>query len=101
MAIIAGGDFGPASLIFYMLAYTFMNLGAFAVVIILGRKGEENANIEDYSGLGYNILFLAVAMCIFMFSLAGIPPFVGFIGKFYIFSAAIKMGLLSGYHWGD
>jgi NADH-quinone oxidoreductase subunit N len=94
MAIIAGGDFGPSSLVFYMLAYTFMNLGAFAVVIVLGRKGEENANIEDYSGLGYKHPVLAVAMCIFMFSLAGIPPFVGFIGKFYIFSAAIKNGFI-------
>ena len=94
MAIITGGDFGPSSLIFYMLAYTFMNLGAFAVVIVLGRKGEENANIEDYSGLGYKHPVLAVAMCIFMFSLAGIPPFVGFIGKFYIFSAAIKNGFI-------
>ncbi|MBS1259463.1 MAG: NAD(P)H-quinone oxidoreductase subunit 2 [Candidatus Scalindua arabica] len=94
MAIIAGGDFGPASLVFYMLAYTFMNLGAFAVVIVLGRKGEENANIEDYSGLGFKHPVLAVAMCIFMFSLAGIPPFVGFIGKFYIFSAAIKNGFI-------
>ncbi len=94
VAIIVGGEFGIASLLFYMLAYTFMNLGAFAVIIVLGRKGEENANIEDFSGLGYKHPLLAVAMCIFMFSLAGIPPLIGFIGKFYIFSAAIKSGFL-------
>jgi NADH-quinone oxidoreductase subunit N len=94
VAIIVGGEFGIASLLFYMLAYTFMNLGAFAVIIVLGKKGEENANIEDFSGLGYKHPLLAVAMCIFMFSLAGIPPLVGFIGKFYIFSAAIKSGFL-------
>ncbi len=94
VAIIVGGEFGIASLLFYMLAYTFMNLGAFAVVIVLGRKGEENANIEDFSGLGYKHPLLAVAMCIFMFSLAGIPPLIGFIGKFYIFSAAIKSGFI-------
>ncbi|MCR4290410.1 MAG: NADH-quinone oxidoreductase subunit N, partial [Candidatus Scalindua sp.] len=94
VAIIVGGEFGIASLLFYMLAYTFMNLGAFAVVIVLGKKGEENANIEDLSGLGYKHPLLAVAMCIFMFSLAGVPPLVGFIGKFYIFSAAIKSGFI-------
>ena len=94
VAIIVGGEFGIASLLFYMLAYTFMNLGAFAIIIVLGRKGEENANIEDFSGLGYKHPLLAVAMCIFMFSLAGIPPLVGFIGKFYIFSAAIKSGFI-------
>jgi NADH-quinone oxidoreductase subunit N len=94
VAIIVGGEFGIASLLFYMLAYTFMNLGAFAIIIVLGRKGEENAYIEDFSGLGYKHPLLAVAMCIFMFSLAGIPPLVGFIGKFYIFSAAIKSGFI-------
>jgi NADH-quinone oxidoreductase subunit N len=94
MAIITGGDFGPSSLIFYMLAYTFMNLGAFAVVIVLGRKGEENANIEDYSGLGYKHPVLAVAMCIFMFSLAGIPPLAGFIGNFISSAPLLKMALL-------
>ncbi|MHC4139940.1 MAG: NADH-quinone oxidoreductase subunit N [Planctomycetota bacterium] len=94
VALIVGGEFGIASLLFYMLAYTFMNLGAFAIIIVLGKKGEENANIEDFSGLGYKHPLLAVAMCIFMFSLAGIPPLVGFIGKFYIFSAAIKSGFI-------
>ena len=92
VAIIVGGDFGIASLLFYMLAYTFMNLGAFAVIIVLGKKGEENSNIEDFSGLGYKHPLLAVTMSIFMFSLAGIPPLIGFMGKFYIFSAAIKSG---------
>ena len=92
IAIIVGGEFGIASLLFYMLAYTFMNLGAFAVIIVLGRKGEENSNIEDFSGLGYKHPLLAITMSIFMFSLAGIPPLIGFMGKFYIFSAAIKSG---------
>ncbi|GAX59404.1 NADH dehydrogenase I chainN [Candidatus Scalindua japonica] len=94
VAIIVGGDYGIAGLLFYMLAYTFMNLGAFAVIIVLGRKGEENANIEDFSGLGQKHPLLAVVMSIFMFSLAGIPPLIGFMGKFYIFSAAIKSGFL-------
>ena len=76
-----------------MLAYAFMNLGAFAVVIVLGRKGEENANIEDYNGLGYKHPLLAVTMCIFMFSLAGIPPMAGFIGNFISSARPLKMDL--------
>ena len=62
------------------------------MIIVLGRKGEENSNIEDFSGLGYKHPLLAITMSIFMFSLAGIPPLIGFMGKFYIFSAAIKSG---------
>ncbi len=92
IAIVAANSLGTASMLFYMLAYIFMNLGAFAVVIVLGRKGEENLMIEDYNGLGYKHPLLAITMCIFMFSLAGIPPLAGFVGKFYIFSAAIKSG---------
>ncbi len=94
IGIIVGGSSGVSSLLFYMLAYSFMNLGAFAVIIVLGKKGEENSNIEDLSGLGYKHPVLAVTMCIFMFSLAGIPPLVGFMSKFYIFSSAIKSGFL-------
>jgi len=92
IAIIAGNGLGTASMLFYMLAYVFMNMGAFAVVIVLGRKGEENLMIDDYNGLGYKHPLLALTMMIFMFSLAGIPPLAGFVGKFYIFSAAIKSG---------
>ena len=71
-----------------------MNLGAFGVVILFGRKGEENLQISDYSGMGAKYPLLAAAMAVFMFSLAGIPPTAGFVGKFYIFSAAVKAGYL-------
>lgn len=94
VAFIVGGKFGISSILFYLLAYTFMNLGAFAVIVVLGKKGEDNTNIEDFSGLAQKHPLLAVSMCIFMFSLAGIPPLIGFMGKFYIFSAAIKSGYL-------
>ncbi|ODS30987.1 MAG: NADH dehydrogenase I subunit N [Candidatus Scalindua rubra] len=94
IALVAGNGLGTASMLFYMLAYTFMNLGAFAVVIVLGRKGEENAMIDDYGGLGYKHPLLAITMSIFLFSLAGIPPLAGFVGKFYIFSAAINSGYI-------
>jgi NADH-quinone oxidoreductase subunit N len=69
-----------------------MNLGAFAVVILYGRKGEENILVSDYSGMASRYPLLAAAMAVFMFSLAGIPPTAGFVGKFYIFSAAVKAG---------
>jgi len=94
MAIVTASSLGTASILFYLLVYVFMNLGAFAVIMVLGKKGEENLQIDDYGGLGYKHPVLAITMSIFMFSLAGIPPFAGFIGKFYIFSAAIKSGYI-------
>ena len=92
IAVVAANQLGVQSVLFYTLAYTLMNLGAFAVVILLGRRGEENVMIADYAGAGYRQPLLGVAMTIFMLSLAGIPPTAGFFGKFYIFSAAIDAG---------
>jgi NADH-quinone oxidoreductase subunit N len=94
VAMVAASELGTASVLYYLLAYTFMNLGAFGVVILYGRKGEENINIGDYSGMASKYPLLAAAMAIFMFSLAGIPPTAGFVGKFYIFSAAVKAGYI-------
>ena len=92
VALVAANELGSASVLYYMLAYAFMNIGAFTVVIVLGRKGEENLNLEDYAGLATRHPLLAVTMSVFMFSLAGIPPLAGFFGKFYVFSAAINAG---------
>ena len=94
VAITVGGDMATMASIFYLMAYTLMNLGAFAIVILYGKKGEENILISDYAGAGFKYPFLAVVMTIFMFSLAGFPPLAGFIGKFYIFSAAVKQGFI-------
>jgi NADH-quinone oxidoreductase subunit N len=94
VAMVAANELGTASILYYLLAYAFMNLGAFGVVILYGRKGEENLLITDYSGMGSKYPLLAVLMAIFMFSLAGIPPTAGFVGKFYIFSAAVKAGYI-------
>jgi NADH-quinone oxidoreductase subunit N len=91
----AGNSIGTAGILFYMLTYAFMNIGAFAVIILVGKKGEANNNVSDYTGFGFKHPVLAMVLSIFLFSLAGIPPFAGFIGKFYLFSAAIK----SGYLW--
>jgi NADH-quinone oxidoreductase subunit N len=95
VAFVAGSELGQSSILFYLLAYVFMNIGAFTVVIVLGKKGEENTLISDYAGLGLQHPLLAVAMAIFMFSLAGVPPMAGFMAKFYVFSAAVK----AGYYW--
>jgi NADH-quinone oxidoreductase subunit N len=95
VAFTAGNELGIASILFYLLAYVFMNIGAFTVVILLGKKGKENTLLSDYAGVGYQHPLLAVAMAIFMFSLAGVPPTAGFMAKFYVFSAAVK----ANYYW--
>jgi NADH-quinone oxidoreductase subunit N len=91
----AGNATGTAGILFYMLSYTFMNIGAFAIIILVGKKGEANGNVQDFTGFGVKHPVLAVAMSIFLFSLAGMPPTAGFIGKFYLFSGAIQ----NGYIW--
>jgi NADH-quinone oxidoreductase subunit N len=90
----AGNEVGTAGILFYMLSYAFMNIGAFAIIILVGKKGEANSNVADYAGFGYKHPLLGIAMCIFLFSLAGIPPAAGFIGKFYLFSGAIQAGYI-------
>jgi NADH-quinone oxidoreductase subunit N len=79
-------------MLYYLVAYALMNLGAFGVVVALGRQAEPNEEIADYAGLGFRKPALAAAMAIFMLSLTGVPPLVGFTGKFYIFSAAVEAG---------
>ena len=95
MAVIAKNSLGASSLLFYMLAYAFTTFGIFGIIILLGRKGEENLEIENYSGLAYRHPILALSMTVFLLSLGGLPPFAGFIAKFYIFSAAIQEGLVT------
>ena len=95
IAVIAKNSLGASSLLFYMLAYAFTTFGIFGIIILLGRKGEENLEIENYSGLAYRHPILALSMTVFLLSLGGLPPFAGFIAKFYIFSAAIQEGLVT------
>jgi NADH-quinone oxidoreductase subunit N len=92
IGLAAGTKMGSDAILFYLLTYLFANLGAFAIVIAVSQAiGSDE--IEDYSGLGRRSPFLAFAMLIFLLSLAGVPPLAGFIGKVYIFVAAIKEGL--------
>lgn len=89
------GRLAVYAVLFYMLAYTFMNLGAFAVVIFLRNNSLRGDRIEDFAGLAKVKPFYAAAMGVFLLSLMGIPPMAGFVGKFYIFGAAIKAQLYS------
>jgi NADH-quinone oxidoreductase subunit N len=82
------------AMLYYLLAYAFTNLGAFAVVVALERSGEPHGQISDYRGLARSHPGLAAAMTLFMLSLTGVPPLGGFLGKFYIFSAALNAGLV-------
>jgi NADH-quinone oxidoreductase subunit N len=92
IGLATGTKMGSDAILFYLLTYLFANLGAFAIVIAVSQAiGSDE--IEDYSGLGRRSPFLAFAMLIFLLSLAGVPPLAGFIGKVYIFVAAIKEGL--------
>jgi NADH-quinone oxidoreductase subunit N len=90
----AGNGTGTAGILFYMLSYAFMNIGAFAIIILVSKKGETNGTVMDFAGLGFKRPLLAVVMTIFLFSLAGMPPTAGFIGKFYLFSGAIQKGYI-------
>jgi NADH-quinone oxidoreductase subunit N len=94
IAIIAKNSLSSSSLMFYMLTYAFMVFGTFGIVILLGRKGEENLELENYSGLAYKHPVIALTMTIFLLSLGGLPPLAGFVAKFFIFSAALKEGYI-------
>lgn len=94
IGMVAGKEAGIAGILYYLLAYTFTNLGAFAVVALVGRQGEANVMIDDYKGLANSHPALALVMSLFLFSLAGFPPTAGFVGKFTIFSAAIGQGYI-------
>ncbi len=92
MGIVANSPQGWEGIIFYATAYLFMQIGAFIVLSVLERKTDKNLDLDDYSGISKSHPFLAAIMAIFMFSLAGIPPFAGFFGKFLLFTAAIDAG---------
>ncbi|HXN07311.1 MAG TPA: NADH-quinone oxidoreductase subunit N [Nitrospiria bacterium] len=93
IGLIAGGPDGTYSLMMYMLIYTVMNMGAFGVIILLHKGGFHGEEITDLTGLGKKYPFAAFMMLVFMFSLTGLPPTAGFIGKFYIFMSAVHHNL--------
>ncbi|MGD9091884.1 MAG: NADH-quinone oxidoreductase subunit N [Anaerolineales bacterium] len=99
MALVPYGqqDIAPdavAAALFYLLAYAFTNLGAWAVVIALEKVEGKGLELEDYAGLGRKYPLLGVAMTIFMLSFTGVPPTLGFVGKFYLFSVVVDAGMV-------
>ena len=91
---LAAGEGGARGVLLYLVVYLVMNLGAWSVVLSMRRDGEGLVEgIDDLAGLGRSRPLLALAMAIFLFSLAGIPPLAGFFAKFYVFLAAIERGL--------
>ncbi len=83
-----------AGLVFYLTAYLFMNIGAFAAVIGLSKKGKEYLELEDFAGIGFKYPWIGATFAVFLFSLAGFPPTAGFLAKFYVFSAAVRANLV-------
>ncbi|MDA2926087.1 NADH-quinone oxidoreductase subunit N [Acidobacteria bacterium AH-259-G07] len=96
MGLVAGTDLGVTASAIYLLAYTFMNLGAWSVVILLRRQDIPGETLEDFNGLYFKHPAIAVLMLIFFLSLAGIPPLAGFIAKYFVFAAVLEVALSSG-----
>jgi NADH-quinone oxidoreductase subunit N len=96
MGIVALSDVGARSVLIYLFAYLFMNLGAFLVVTLV-HLHDGTFDLRDYPGLYRRAPLLTLAMGLFMLSLVGIPPLVGFLGKLYVFGAVVNMG--SAYYW--
>jgi NADH-quinone oxidoreductase subunit N len=94
VGVIAGGSAGLAAVLYYLFVYMFMNFGAIAVVTLLAGPDGDRDSFADLEGLGRRNPVLAVAMTIFMLSLAGFPPSVGFFGKLFLFTAGISAGYL-------
>lgn len=95
VGLAAGTAAGYSGVLYYLFAYTIMNLGAFGVIAYYERNhGLDFTSIESYAGLGFKVPAMGVMLSIFLFSLAGIPPFVGFVGKYYVFGAAVNAGLV-------
>jgi NADH-quinone oxidoreductase subunit N len=95
IGVVAGTTRGVTAMLIYLLIYSFMQLGAFVVIIILQRQDVVGDELKDFSGLSVRHPFAAFAMLVFMLSLGGIPPTAGFMGKLWLFGAAID----AGYVW--
>ena len=93
IGLAVGTSDGVRGVLVYMVIYVFMTAGAFACIAAMRRQGRAVEQISDLSGLGVNDPGLALAMAVFMFSLAGIPLMSGFFAKLYIFLAAVQAGL--------
>ena len=95
MGVVAGTPRGVSAMLIYLVVYSFMQLGAFAIIVMMRRRDMVGDELKDFSGLYLRSPFAAFAMLLFMLSLGGIPPTAGFMGKLWLFGAAID----AGYVW--
>ena len=93
IGLASGNNFGVSGIIFYLTAYTFMNIGAFGIISIVEGKNDSNLSINSYAGLANKNPLLAGLLALIMFALAGLPPFAGFFGKYYVFISAVKANM--------
>ncbi len=94
VAIVANNETATAGLLFYLLVYTLMNIGAFAIVLTVGDQSERNQHVDDYAGFGWRQPVLGVFMTIFLLSLAGFPGTGGFMGKIFLLQGAMRANLV-------
>jgi NADH-quinone oxidoreductase subunit N len=94
VGIVPNSKVGFSAVLFYLVVYTAMNLVAFGIILSFSKKGDERVYLDDYAGLGRQAPFAAAALSLALISLAGIPLTGGFIGKFYLFGAAIQKGFI-------
>ncbi len=93
VGIASGISLGEQGILFYLVSYALTNLGAFGIVSILEREDGKHVSYEDYAGMGTRKPVLAALLSMFMFSLTGVPPFSGFVGKYYLFASAVESNL--------
>ena len=95
VGLVAANEVGKAAILFYLAAYAITNLAAFGVIALVGTRDKANDSLRDYAGLWHRRPALAALMTVCLLSLGGLPPTAGFIGKWYIFSAAVSAGYYS------
>jgi NADH-quinone oxidoreductase subunit N len=100
VGVSEGSAFGAASVVFYLMTYSIMTLGAFAVLSLIEKNENHFVQTEDFAGFAKSNPVLALCLAIFLLSLAGLPPAMGFFGKLYLFSAAVNEGLMWMALWG-
>ncbi|HEX8500449.1 MAG TPA: NADH-quinone oxidoreductase subunit N [Pyrinomonadaceae bacterium] len=99
LGVLAANSYGYTGLVVYLVVYTFMNVGAFGVIIALRRRGVAGDEVDDLTGLGQKAPGMALMMAIFMLSLGGLPVTGGFIGKLYLFWGVLQRGDVEGESW--
>ncbi len=92
IGLVAANEVGKASILFYLLVYALTNLGAFGIIALLSTRDRPHDELRDFAGLWYSRPALAGLMTVFLLSLGGIPPTAGFVGKWYVFTAAVRAG---------